>query len=177
MKARLLIAAALIALAAGCTPRSACTIQGVIEDPDNRDGEWIFLVPAGPHQDADVDSAIVKGGRFTFTPDSVMVASIRLTMKRRLGLQELLVVTEPGTVKAVISADSHCSGTPQNDSIQVWKDLTMQLNSLRSSVAPQHLKDSVYTQYKERTWAIAHGLGDDSVLGKFLLGYYPDKRQ
>ena len=53
-----------------------------------------------------------------------MMAMLRVDFKVRFGTQDLLVVTEDGTIHATIGALSHAGGTPLNDSLQVWKDLT-----------------------------------------------------
>jgi hypothetical protein len=33
--------------------------------------------------------------------------------------------------------------------------------------------DSVHQLYKERTWKMARSLGEDSILGAFLMDLYP----
>ena len=162
-KIALLAYAVLLAACAG-TPKEGCIIKGVIDDPDDRDGEYVFLVPAGPHEDADVDSVLIDKGHFEFVVDKEEMNIIRVTKYRRLGLQDLIVVTEPGVVEAVISSDSHAKGTPQNDSLQVWKDLTTGTVIKGES-------------YKQRTREIAHNCGDDSTVGKFLLGMYPEPKE
>ncbi|MEZ7948315.1 MAG: hypothetical protein QMB84_08595, partial [Macellibacteroides fermentans] len=37
-------------------------------------------------------------------------------------LQELLVVTEPGTISVILDTESSAKGTPQNEALQLWKE-------------------------------------------------------
>lgn len=170
----LLLAAASFA-ACSSSDRNLCTINGTIYGSDNRNGEWIYLVPEGPHKDVDVDSVLVDNGKFTFTVNKEMIAIIRVAMSRGIGLQELLVVTEPGTVNASISSSSKVEGTFQNDSLQLWKELTDQAMKDRMKASGKAAKDSVREAYKERTRQLAHNCGDETTIGKFLLSRYPEK--
>ena len=85
-----------------------CHIQGTISS--NLNGKKIFLVPARGIQDAaHVDSVVIKDGKFAFDKDTVGMYSIRVDYHYRDGLQELLVVTEPGNVKVIISSNNSLS--------------------------------------------------------------------
>ncbi|MBR5069757.1 MAG: DUF4369 domain-containing protein [Bacteroidales bacterium] len=87
------------------------------------EGACIFLVPMrGPHP-RPVDSTFVnKDGSFRFTGNVEHVAVLRLALKSRFGIQDLLVVTEPGVIHATLDSVSSGYGTPQNDSLQSWKE-------------------------------------------------------
>lgn len=99
-----------------------CHITGSISTRWN--GIKIFLVPLeGPQDAAHVDSIVIKDGKFEFTKDSTALEIIRVDYHYRDGIQELLVCTEPGEVKVHIGENSTTAGTPQNDSLQVFKDL------------------------------------------------------
>lgn len=166
-----------LCILAGCTTtHNACTIKGIIDAEDNRDGAWIFLVPAGPHENSDVDSTVIRNGRFKFQPDSEMVAILRVHRDNRAGLQDLLVVTEPGIVETVISADSKGSGTPQNDSLQVWKDLTMELNEARAAAATKKDRIMLNEEYARKSSEMAENLGD-CILGRWLSSMFPKHNQ
>lgn len=170
----------LLALAAclACNTQESgkCTIKGVINAEDKRDSCYVFLVPQGPHEASEVDSTLILNGSFEFTVEEEKMAIVRVTKYRRLGLQDLLVVTEPGTVRVELSGSSNGSGTEQNDSLQVWKALTEQYNLANKSAASEAERTALREVYKTRTHEIAHGCGDDSTLGKFLLGLYPEKK-
>ena len=86
------------------------------------DGEWIYLVPAEGACSTNVDSVKIANASFTFSGNKEQMAIIRTRAVLRLKLQELLIVTEPGTAKVVISSASSVHGTPQNDALQLWKE-------------------------------------------------------
>lgn len=157
--------------------KGKCTIKGVISAEDKRDSCYIFLVPQGPHEASDVDSTLILNGAFEFTAEKEQMAIIRVTKYRRFGLQDLLVVTEPGTVDVTIAASSRCGGTPQNDSLQVWKELTEAATAQRTGAGDKAERDAIHNAYKQRSQQIAHNCGDESSLGKFLLSLYPDKAE
>nr|WP_295349046.1 DUF4369 domain-containing protein [uncultured Prevotella sp.] len=115
---------------AGCQSpnKQLCRIHGKME-LGRWDGKKIFLVPMFGLQDAaHVDSVVIKDGTFEFAVDTVEMKVIRVDYHYRDGVQDLLVVSEPGDVEVTIGANSITSGTPQNDSLQVWKDQMMKFN-------------------------------------------------
>ena len=176
----LFIAATAALISCSNYPKGSCVINGTIDDPDNRDGAWIFLVPQGPHEPAEVDSVLIENGKFTFVTDRERMGIIRVTMYRRLGLQDLLVVTEPGEINVTISASSRCGGTPQNDSLQVWKELTMEMNAATSNLYQMGMKaqaDSLRAIYKERSRQLCENVGPETTLGAFLLKMFPPRHQ
>lgn len=115
---------------AGCQSpnKQLCRIHGKMES-GRWDGKKIFLVPMFGLQDAaHVDSVVIKDGTFEFAVDTVEMKVIRVDYHYRDGVQDLLVVSEPGDIEVTIGANSITSGTPQNDSLQVWKDRMMTFN-------------------------------------------------
>lgn len=166
------------AIFAACSApqKGKCTIKGVISAEDKRDSCYIFLVPQGPHEASDVDSTIILGGAFEFTTEKEQMAVLRVTKYRRFGLQDLLVVTEPGTVQVEIGESSTGRGTRQNDSLQVWKNLTEQYNLDAKGIVSEEGRAAFREIYRNRSREIAHGCGDESTLGKFLLGLFPEKK-
>lgn len=87
------------------------------------DSAKIYLVPAlGPQTRETVDSAYIQEGTFYFEGDEERICILRLGFKHRMGHQELLVVTEPGEIHALIGEVSSASGTPQNEHLQQWKE-------------------------------------------------------
>ena len=115
---------------AGCQSpnKQLCRIHGKMES-GRWDGKKIFLVPMFGLQDAaHVDSVVIKDGTFEFAVDTVEMKVSRVDYHYRDGVQDLLVVSEPGDIEVTIGANSITSGTPQNDSLQVWKDQMMKFN-------------------------------------------------
>lgn len=143
-------------------------ISGTVTDP-NLEGAIVFLVPVTepvhePEKD-NLDSTFIKNGKFEFRGTKERLVDVRLEKFKRMGVQNLLVVTEAGEISVVLGTRSSGAGTPQNDSLQVWKDITE--NRGRLGLTPQ--------TYMDRTRSMAHAVGDESTLGSFLLGLYPEK--
>ncbi|MBQ7422133.1 MAG: DUF4369 domain-containing protein [Prevotella sp.] len=165
---------------------SKCHIHGRMAN-SQYEGRRIFLVPLeGPQDAAHVDSVVIKDGKFEFTPDSFMLAKILVDYHYRYGLQPLLVVTEPGDVDVVIGENSSATGTPQNDSLQLWKSITEAHNKEQgdfirtikqlSDTIQQNLQkaraDSAHLVYKKYTRQMAENL-KEGPLHEFLKGLYP----
>ena len=150
---------------AGCSQKAAqsgeCVIKGTVADR-SLEGKRIFLVPLeGPADAAHVDSIEIKDGKFEFHKDTVMMAKILMDYHYRLNTQVLLVVTDPGTVEVVIDSISSAKGTPQNDVLQRWKEMT-----------EAHNGDSIHLAYKQASRAMAKEM-DDCVLKDFLDKMFP----
>jgi hypothetical protein len=114
---------------------------------------------------------------------------ILLDYHYRFGLQPLLIVGEPGTIRITIDSISHATGTPQNDSLEKWKVQTeihnLQLGRMRKNITElqktgdtaqaNYIKqraDSFHLVYKNNTRRMAKNL-EGSVLGNFLKTMYP----
>ena len=136
----------------------------------------IFLVPLG-HETAEfVDSVHIHNHEFFFKGNEHWMCEIRLGKRQRDKGQNLLVVTEPGDIYVTIGPDSRGGGTPQNDSLQVWKDLTIEHNKRHAQLYNAGLKEEAAEDraaYRKRTQQMALALGEDSILGAFLLQLYP----
>ena len=124
---------ATIALAAtiiGCTttPKvedGLCHIQGTTNE--RFEGKKIFLLPAeGPATMETVDSVVITNGEFAFQSEPGEMKIIRIDYRYRTGVEDLLVVMEPGNLEVIIDSISSGKGTPQNDTLQAWKERTMQ---------------------------------------------------
>lgn len=151
-----------------------CRIHGSI--PAQYNDKRIFLVPLyGPKTAEFVDSIEIKDGKFEFTTDTLMMAQILVDYHFRLGVQPLLVVTEPGDVQVIIDAVSHATGTPQNDSLEQWKQATeihnASLAQLRREGKDQEA-DSLHLAYKQLTRRMAENI-KGTLLADFLSNLYP----
>lgn len=104
----------------------AFVIEGQLP-ADRYDSAKIYLVPMfGPHP-RPVDSTIVaKDGSFRFEGNVEQMAVLRLDYRRRYGIQDLLVCTEPGVIHVTLDSISSSGGTPQNDLLQQWKERQQQ---------------------------------------------------
>lgn len=177
---RLIFLCLAVALIASCSDKQTFHIHGYVTDAD-LEGACVFLVPATepviePTKE-NLDSTFIKDHKFEFEGTVERLADIRVERLKRYGVQNLLVVTESGDIYVTIGESSSCYGTPQNDSIQIWKTLTEAHNQevTAASMAGFHeAADSIHTVYKQRTRSMAAALGHESTLGSFLNGLYPE---
>lgn len=105
-----------------------CYIEGTVNG-EQYEGKRIFVVPInGPKTAEYVDSMEITNGKFHFTKDytkdTTQMYQILLDYHYRMGVQPLLIVGEPGHLQVTIDSISSASGTPQNDSLQMWKEAT-----------------------------------------------------
>ena len=178
-----------------CQQRSdaLCHIEGVVNG-EQYEGKRIFVVPFnGPATAEYVDSMEITDGKFhftkDFTEDTMQMYKILLDYHYRFGVQPLIVVGEPGTIRITIDSVSHATGTPQNDSLEKWKVQTeihnLELVRMRKNVTAlqktgdtaqaSYIKqraDSFHLAYKNYTRRMAKSL-EGSVLGNFLKNMYP----
>ena len=143
------------------------------------EGIKIFLVPLGHEERANVDSVCIRDHGFEFKGKKHWMCEIRLETSSRYKGQNLLVATEPGDIYVTIGPNSTGGGTPQNDSLQVWKDLTIQSGLLDNQLRGEgRLEEAIAARakYRERTRQMAHALGDESIAGEFLLNLYPEPK-
>ena len=98
-------------------------IEGTLP-AERYEGAWLYMVPMRGPEPKPVDSvAVACDGSFRFRGNVEQVAVLRLDWHVRYGIQELLVVTEPGVTRVRLDSISSCvEGTPQNMLLQQWKD-------------------------------------------------------
>ena len=113
-----------------------CHIHGTLPS-DKWDGQYVFFVPMYDKDSIGVDSTKIKGNEFDFTTSKSAVSDIRLSWRTRLGIESHLVAYEPGCVDVHLDTLSSGGGTPQNDSLQAWKNraLAFQKNSYQMMTA------------------------------------------
>ncbi|MCF0189822.1 MAG: DUF4369 domain-containing protein [Marinilabiliaceae bacterium] len=158
------------------------------------EGQWVFLVPVDDSVKAvvGVDSFLIRDMKFRFVGSEEYVADIRIDWHMRYGTQNLLVVTEPGTINVVIDSTSVGGGTPQNELLQQWKDFAIYANrviveknqviarfkSEGDTISANCLRDSVkaYRQfYEEQCRSIAEKSPKGTIGRDFILSMYPKK--
>lgn len=187
------IFALLILALTGCesTPKTItgkCHIIGTINSKCN--GKKIFLVPmTRPATMETVDSMVVENGHFEFSADTCDLRVIRIDYHFRMGLQDLLVVTEPGDLEVYIDSISSCKGTPQNDSLQAWKEITERYNmecapfrivgqnaekegNMTVAETMKVKLDSLQSKYRKTSHAMGENM-EGTCLGDFLLKQFP----
>ena len=165
------------ALLASCSQSNEYVIYGTVSNSD-LEGAKVFLVPLENAVKENIDSTYIRNQAFEFRGTQERMADIRIERYKRFGNENLLVVTEPGELYVTIGQVSSGRGTPQNDSLQVWKNLTRQhyqlAGGLRSQGDMEGLK-ALRDAYAERCRQMAADLGRESTLGAFLCSRFPQK--
>ena len=165
---------------------SGAVIEGSLSS-ERYDNEWVFWVPfTGPATSKTVDSALIQKNEFRMnvSPHNInKTGIIRVRYQLRLGLQDILVYTEPGTMHVHLDTISRATGTPLNDVLQYWKDrkqsydlelLTLRRN-LRSADADEEKTreemKNVSTLYHDDIYQIVLQNKDNDV-GKFIYSLH-----
>lgn len=183
----------LVLMLMGCGEKEGeCRIHGTLPN-EKYDGKYMFLIAEDKNirDSVGIDSVKVEGRQFELTTTKHMMGILRMDYHFRYGLQDLLVVAEPGDVYVTIDSVSSSYGTPNNDVLQQWKNVT-ELTSIRGgiilrnyqksfsegdSVKAKVLKarlDSLHDDYVATTRQMAEGLGD-GPLKDFLNDRIPGK--
>ena len=116
MKTRILFFCISCLLWASCeNSRQNYVIEGTLPSL-KYDGEWIYLVPM-ENAPGRVDSVKITNASFSFSGQGEEMRVLRLRHLLRIYIQELLVVTEPGTIHVKADSVGSVTGTPQNDAL------------------------------------------------------------
>lgn len=184
---------AAIVLLDSCNTDTTCRIHGTV-GKERLNGKRIFLVPLfGPQTAEFVDSVVIEDGKFEFATDSAKMFKILVDYHYRMGIQQLLVVGEPGDIEVKIDSVSSAHGARQNDSLQAWKELTEQYahdrdmyyrtvgmlrqnNHMEDAVKIEQQGREVLQAYKNRTRQMAANMKGTTV-GDFLEGIFPKTYQ
>lgn len=107
--------------AVGCGNAPRMTITGTA--PAGSEGFNVYLVPQPYPVAEEVDSTVVRDGKFSFEvkADPVRVCDITISRKANVPFERLLIVVEPGTLQVTIDSISNGSGTPLNEELALWK--------------------------------------------------------
>ena len=161
---------------ASCSQEKGYVIYGTVSNPD-LEGAQVFLVPLENAVKETIDSVVIHNQMFEFRGTEEKMADIRIERFKRYGNENLLVVTEPGETFVTIGQISSGRGTPQNDSLQVWKNLTMQYFQQSGDLRKQGMKaeaDALREAYVARTRQMASNVDKGTTLGAFLDSRYPE---
>lgn len=151
------------AMLASCTQSNEYVIHGTVASHE-LEGAKVYLVPIEEVSKENVDSTYIHNQFFEFRGTDERVVDIRLERRKRLGVETLLVVTEPGDIYVTLGKTSTGRGTPQNDTIQAWKHLTQSL--YRNQIEHDY--------FLSRTKQMAKNIGEKTTLGSFLLSRMPE---
>lgn len=90
------------------------------------------MVPFGSTSLAGQDSAIIRNGRFRFEGKVNIpeICELRMRPMMRLFVDKLVCIKEPGHVWVILNKRSSAYGTPQNDSLQAWRNYKYRTDSV-----------------------------------------------
>lgn len=178
MKTKFIFILIVVIVFTSCSQSSQYIICGTVTNPA-LEGAMVFLVPLENATKETIDSVYISNQMFEFRGTEEKIADIRIERFKRFGNENLLVITEPGETFVTIGQVSSGRGTPQNDSLQVWKNLTKQYNMQVSSLRSQGRKEdaaALRESYIARTRQMARNVGKESTLGKFLNSRFPENK-
>ena len=127
--------------AVGCKPSATMVIRGTA--PIECEGLNVYLVPQPFPKAEQVDSTVIRDGRFEFEVDASQVRMCDITISRKspVPFQRLLVMIEPGEVEVEIGEVSMGGGTQLNDELAEWKRVLStagnRADELRAEIAKQ----------------------------------------
>lgn len=112
----------LLLCAVGCGKTPQMIIRGTA--PAECEGLNVYLVPQPDPSPDEVDSTVVRDGRFELRIDAEPVRMCDITLSRRspVPFERLLVAIEEGELTVALGEVSSGEGTPLNDELSRWKD-------------------------------------------------------
>lgn len=121
MKFRPFLIVMMLLCAVGCRPSATMIIRGTA--PSECEGLNVYLVPQPFPKAEEVDSTVIREGRFEFRVDASQerMCDITISLKSRVPFQRLLIAIEQGELEVVIDTISVGGGTPMNDDLAAWK--------------------------------------------------------
>lgn len=139
MKFRPFLIVMMMLCAVGCGSKPTMTIRGTA--PSECEGLNVYLVPQPFPKAEEVDSTVIREGRFEFRVDAsqVRMCDITISRKSRVPFQRLLVAIEQGELEVVIDTISVGGGTPMNDDLTEWKNVMTEAGTRADELRAQIL--------------------------------------
>lgn len=147
--------------AVGCRPSATMIIRGTA--PSECEGLNVYLVPQPFPKAEEVDSTVIREGRFEFRVNASQerMCDITISRKSRVPFQRLLVAIEQGELEVVIDTISVGGGTPMNDDLTEWKNVMTEAGTRADELRAQILVEDDQTvidslkQEMEQGYAVA----------------------
>ena len=139
MKFRPFLIVMMLLCAVGCRPSATMIIRGTA--PAECEGLNVYLVPQPFPKAEEVDSTVIREGRFEFRVDASQerMCDITISRKSRVPFQRLLVAIEQGELEVVIDTISVGGGTPMNDDLTEWKNVMTEVGTRADELRAQIL--------------------------------------
>ncbi len=147
---RVLVCLFAVCTLASCGKKQTYTIEGTLYGGKNFEDQIIYLVPFSGATSENIDSAVIHDSRFRFSGEAETdeVYILRMRPMMRLFIDELIIIREPGRIKTRLSQVSSAKGTPQNDSLQHWREFKMHIDSALTDVRKK-MKRAQPEEYKD----------------------------
>jgi hypothetical protein len=142
MMIRIQIIISMLLFITSCSSKETFKVEGRIND-ETLNGSKVYLVALDGPISKNVDSTIISEGNFRFEKkaDSLCVKILRVPVRYPNAIEDLVVVTEPGILKAVLSYNSHGEGTRLNNVLQQWKENKRITDSIQYSLILKEKKE------------------------------------
>ncbi|MBR2931329.1 MAG: DUF4369 domain-containing protein [Rikenellaceae bacterium] len=139
MKFRPFLIVMMLLCAVGCRPSATMIIRGTA--PSECEGLNVYLVPQPFPKAEEVDSTVIREGRFEFRVDASQerMCDITISLKSRVPFQRLLIAIEQGELEVVIDTISVGGGTPMNDDLTEWKNVMTEAGTRADELRAQIL--------------------------------------
>lgn len=139
MKFRPFLIVMMLLCAVGCRPSATMIIRGTA--PAECEGLNVYLVPQPFPKAEEVDSTVIREGRFEFRVDASQerMCDITISLKSRVPFQRLLIAIEQGELEVVIDTISVGGGTPMNDDLTEWKNVMTEAGTRADELRAQIL--------------------------------------
>lgn len=139
MKFRPFLIVMMLLCAVGCQPSATMIIRGTA--PSECEGLNVYLVPQPFPKAEEVDSTVIREGRFEFRVDASQerMCDITISLKSRVPFQRLLIAIEQGELEVVIDTISVGGGTPMNDDLTEWKNVMTEAGTRADELRAQIL--------------------------------------
>lgn len=139
MKFRPFLIVMMLLCAVGCQPSATMIIRGTA--PAECEGLNVYLVPQPIPKAEEVDSTVIREGRFEFRVDASQerMCDITISLKSRVPFQRLLIAIEQGELEVVIDTISVGGGTPMNDDLTEWKNVMTEAGTRADELRAQIL--------------------------------------
>lgn len=169
---------------ASCSNDKSYVIEGALYGGTSFEGESIYMAPYGATTGQNIDSCVIRDGRFRFEgiANESEMCIIRMRPMMRLFIEQLVFVKEPGHVSVILSKQSSAKGTALNDSLQAWKEYKMKADSVFFTLDKQikranadsrdalvHQRDSLKTDLVQHIRSIVNR--NDNVFGDYVDRY------
>lgn len=134
MVRKIALIAVVLLCAVGCGPNPKMIIRGTA--PAECEGLNVYLVPQPFPKAEDVDSTVLRNGKFKFRVDAseVRMCDITISRKSPVPFQRLMVAIEPGELEVVIGEVSSSRGTQLNDELNLWKECMSEAGTRADSI-------------------------------------------